>query len=259
MDKYFINSGRLDVDVKSYSSSDFDYTEKLYYPYIYTDTMFKQLFSRSENILILCGEPGCGKTSLGAQLLQYSMNNFYLLNRKEEDIMLKDVYAAYIKSTEVLAMDELWRTLSSKEYDLVFLDDLDYFLTSRDQEVQSSEDAMKNKFLSEFLSFTDGIEQNKTKFVITTNQPFDDIDEALMRKGRLFDILELRRLKNKEALDVWTNAGLSEKSFMFDGDVLQADLGSEIEKHLNKNVKIEKYLADESISKLKKFNKKVGF
>jgi SpoVK/Ycf46/Vps4 family AAA+-type ATPase len=259
MDNYFVDAGRLNSTMKLYSEEDFKYTNELFYPYIYTDIMFKQLFSHNENILILCGEPGTGKTSLGAQLLDYSMKNMDLMDRREDGIFEDGIQAAYIKSTEVLAMDEFWRTLASKEYDLVFLDDLDYFLTSRDQEIQTNEDAVKNKFLSQFLSFTDGIEQNKTKFVITTNQPFDDIDDALLRKGRLFDILELRRLTNDEALTVWVDSGLSEKEFIFDGDVLQADLGSEIEKHLNKEVKIETYLSDESISKLKKFNKKLGF
>jgi len=142
---------------------------------------------------------------------------------------------------------------------LTLNDDLDYFLTSRNEELQTSDDAEKNKFLSQFLSFTDGIEQNETKFIITTNQPFDDIDDALLRKGRLFDILELRKLTNEEALNVWTSAGLLKEKFIFAGDVLQADLGSEIEKHLNKEIKIEQYLLEDNISKIKKFNKKIGF
>jgi len=257
MDNYYIQSGRLDSKLKIYESDSFDYANKMYYPYIKTNTMFEQLYAHSENILILCGEPGTGKTSLGAQLLKYSVDNILKLHK--DDLDMDGVRVAYIKSTEVLAMDEFWRSLAAKEYDLVFLDDLDYFLTSRNEELQTSDDAEKNKFLSQFLSFTDGIEQNETKFIITTNQPFDDIDDALLRKGRLFDILELRKLTNEEALNVWTSAGLLKEKFIFAGDVLQADLGSEIEKHLNKEIKIEQYLLEDNISKIKKFNKKIGF
>lgn len=260
MDNYYINNNHLDTHLKIYKKNDFSYANKLYYPYIKTDIMFKQLFTNKENILILCGIPGTGKTSLTSQLMKYSLENVDILPYKKSlDISERFIKVAYIKSTEILAMDEFWRTLSSKQYDIVILDDLDYFLTARDQEIQTGEDVERNKFLSQFLSFTDGIEQNKTKFVITTNQTFKDIDSALLRKGRLFDILELRELTNKEALNIWLDAGLPKKLFMFEGAVLQADLGSEIEKHLNEDVKIEKYLTDKSISKIKKFTKKIGF
>jgi len=260
MDNYFSSKGQIDATLKVYKTDDFEYVNNLFTPYINTNIMFEQLYSNKENILILCGESGTGKTSLSSQLLKFSLEHTDMLpHEKDLDLLNDFVQVAYIKSTELLAQDEFWRTLASKDYDLVILDDLDYFLTSRNQEIQTSEDVDRNKFLSQFLSFTDGIEQNKTNFIITTNQPFEDIDTAILRKGRLFDILELRKLTNKEALNVWVSAGLSKKTFMFEGEVLQADLGSEIEKHLNKDIKIEKYLYDESVSKLKKFNKKIGF
>jgi DNA replication protein DnaC len=261
MDNYFLNAQKtLDYTLKVFKYSDFSSANNLFYPYIKTDSMFKQLYTNKENIMILCGEPGTGKTSLISQLFKFTLQNPEYLERSDDYIDDdKYIQVAYVKSTEVLSNDEFWRTLANKGYDLVILDDLDYFLTSRDQEIQTNEDAERNKFLSQFLSFTDGIEKNTTNFIITTNQPFDDIDSALLRKGRLFDILELRQLKNDEALVIWESAGLSEKDFVFEGDVLQADLGSEIEKHLNKDVEIEEYLLDDTVSKLKRFNKKLGF
>jgi DNA replication protein DnaC len=262
MNNYYLNLNKsLDANLKVFKYSDFASTNNLFYPYIKTDSMFKQLYTNKENIMILCGEPGTGKTSLISQLFKFTLENPEYLIRNEEDEHIDGDYiqVAYVKSTEVLANDEFWRTLATKGYDLVVLDDLDYFLTSRDQEIQTNEDAERNKFLSQFLSFTDGIEKNTTNFIITTNQPFEDIDSALLRKGRLFDILELRQLTNEEALIIWKNAGLSEDTFLFEGNVLQADLGSEIEKHLNKDVEIEEYLLDSSVSKLKRFTKKIGF
>lgn len=262
MDNYYLGpQGTLDHNLKVFKYSDYEYANNLYYPYIKTDAMFKQLYTNKENIMILCGIPGTGKTSLISQLFKFTLQNPEFLYTENDIMRQEDMYVnvAYVKSTEVLASDEFWRTLSAKSYDLVILDDLDYFLTSRDQEIQTQEDAERNKFLSQFLSFTDGIEKNNTNFVITTNQMFNDIDSALLRKGRLFDILELRELTNKEALTIWEGSGLLEKDFMFDGDVLQADLGSEIEKHLNKDVVIEEYLLDNTVSRLKKYNKKIGF
>ena len=76
-------------------------------------------------------------------------------------------------------------------------------LTRRDAETYSFDERNRNRFLSNLLSFTDGIQKNYTKFIFTTNQSFDDIDSAVLRKGRLFDVLELRELTNEEALEVW--------------------------------------------------------
>jgi len=256
---YFMQGSNLDHSFKTFKFEDFKKSNEKYYPYIDTNAMFEQFYTNKENIMILCGKPGTGKTSLSTQLLKYSLKNPTKIPYVKDIDDIEYLQVAYIKSTEVLANDSLWRTLSQKEYDLVILDDLDYFLTARDQEIQTSEDVERNKFLNQFLSFTDGIEQNRTKFIITTNQSFDDIDTALLRKGRLFDILELRELTNTEALEIWKTSGLAEKDFVFAGSVLQADLGSEIEKKLNNKIVQKPYLKEEDISKMKRSKKKLGF
>lgn len=158
-------------------------------------------------------------------------------------------------------MDEFWRTLQKDLPDFVILDDLDYMLTKRDSEVMTNDDAKKNAFLNQLLSYTDGVQKNRTKFIITTNQHFDDVDTALLRKGRLFDILEFRKLTNDEALKIWLEQELKEDEFhiLFQGDVLQSDLGSEIAKRKNKRIKnvINSYLKEPSISKIKRKNKRM--
>ena len=168
---------------------------------------------------------------------------------------------AYVKSTDILAMDEFWRTLQKELPDFVILDDLDYMLTKRESEVMTSDDAKKNAFLNQLLSYTDGVQKNKTKFIITTNQHFDDVDSALLRKGRLFNILEFRTLHNSEALKIWLEAELNEDEFrkLFQDDVLQSDLGSEIAKRKNKRIKdiADDYLYEPEISKIKRKNKRM--
>lgn len=168
---------------------------------------------------------------------------------------------AYVKSTDILAMDEFWRTLQKELPDFVILDDLDYMLTKRESEVMTSDDAKKNVFLNQLLSFTDGVQKNKTKFIITTNQHFDDVDTALLRKGRLFNILQFRKLKNIEALKIWLEQELKEEEFhsLFQDEVLQSDLGSEIAKRKNKRIKntSDSYLLEPEISKIKRKNKRM--
>jgi SpoVK/Ycf46/Vps4 family AAA+-type ATPase len=175
------------------------------------------------------------------------------------------ITVVYVKSTDVLVNDKFWRELEKHEADFCIIDDLDYMLTKRDSEVTNAEDQKKNDFLNQFLSFTDGVEKHKTKFIITTNQKYDDIDSALLRKGRLFDILELRQLDHKEALNIWLDNELSETDFneLFTAhEVLPAELGSEIAKRLNTRISTatDSYLKEDGISKVLKAGraKKIG-
>ena len=110
------------------------------------------------------------------------------------------------------------------------------------------------------LSQTDGTIKSQLKFLITTNRGADNIDSALLRRGRAFDVLELRALHNEEAKSIWVEYGLKEKSFdgMFgDGKVTQAELGSEIYRAIKlNNHKREEYLKEPEISVLEKLKGK---
>lgn len=262
---YFLNNGCLDDAVKICVNSELDFISKSYYPYIDTDLMFEQFFTGSENILLVVGEPGLGKSKLSTAALKFAIENSEFLpydkmadNPNQES---QYVSAAFVKSPEVLADDTFWRTLEKQAVDFCIIDDLDYMLTKRDTEVTSHDDAVKNAFLNQFLSFTDGVEKNNTKFIITTNQSFDDIDTALLRKGRLFDILELRKLKNEEALTIWKENDLKEKDFhklFVEEYILPAELGSEISKMLNKRSTkmLQSYLKEDNISKVESSKRK---
>lgn len=219
---------------------------RLYIPYIDTDVMFERFFKSSENILLLTGRSGIGKSKLGALAIEY-------LSKHTEKVTAN---VASTSDVNVLSNDSFWGYLVSEEIDLVILDDLDFMLTPRSEE-QTATDVIKNRFVSNFLSFTDGFKKNTVKFIITTNQTIDTIDASLLRKGRMFDILELRELTNKEARDVW-NHYTSDKPFKLKGSVLACDLAHEIESTLNGADK-RSYLRDPSVSKLEKSGKSIGF
>lgn len=266
--EYYIDDGRVSCSTHEISRKNVDCISKLYYPYIDTDLMFEQFFTGQENILLLVGESGLGKSKLSTLALKYMLDNpdKVLDKIKQNDDNI--IHMAYVKSNDVLAKDSFWVDLVSGDpTSLVIIDDLDYMLTKRDAEVMSSDDTKKNSFINQFLSFTDGMIKNKTKFIITTNQPYDNIDSALLRKGRLFDILELRRLHKKEALEVWKDNELSEKEFnsIFGNytNILSADLGSEIARRLNTKIKERatlSYLSEDGISRVRlaKAKKKLG-
>ena len=266
---YSLSGGSLTENIKLHKKSEMDYISSSYYPYIDIDVMFEQFFTGDENILLLVGDPGIGKSKLSTSALKYAIDNPTKIpyDKLEVNPSLETQYisVAFVKSTEVLANDTFWRTLERNTPDFCIIDDLDYMLTKRDAEVISVDDSIRNSFLNQFLSFTDGVEKFKTKFIITTNQKYDDIDSALLRKGRLFDILELRHLKNDEALKIWKENDLDEKEFhniFVCEDVLPAELGSEINKRLNKRIETatQPYLKESGISKIVKASrqKRVG-
>lgn len=258
---YFMNGNSLDNNHKRMKIEELKYLSKDYYPYIDTDMMFDQFFTGSENIFLIVGEPGLGKSKMSTLAILHAFNNHDKLpyDKKVDNPGLEEQFIniVYVKSVDVLVNDNFWRRLEADQADIVVIDDLDYMLTRRDGDVQSDDDIRKNTFLNQFLSFTDGVEKSHTKFIITTNQSFDEIDSALLRKGRLFDIIELRRLNREEAMHIWEQNGLDAKEFakVFNShEILPANLGSEIAKRLNKRIKksTESYLREDGISKIQK-------
>ncbi len=269
MHSYFINNNVLDDNTKQIKFEELNYISDKYYPYINTQIMFDQFFTGSENILLLVGEPGLGKSKMSTLALKHAFKNPDKLpyDKLADNPALDSQFitVVYVKSTDVLVNDKFWRELEKHDADFCIIDDLDYMLTKRDAEITSSDDQKKNDFLNQFLSFTDGVEKHKTKFIITTNQKYDEIDSALLRKGRLFDILELRQLDKHEALDIWKDNDLLEEDFnnlFHTHEILPAELGSEISKRLNKRITTatDSYLKEDGISKVIKAgrSKKIG-
>ena len=260
LNSFFMNNGQLDKNISELKYKELTGISPKYYPYIDTDVMFDQFFTGSENIMLLVGEPGIGKSKMATLALKHALENEDILPydkiKENPNLDTQFINAVYAKSTDVLANDKFWREIEKLHPDFCIIDDLDYMLTKRDAEIQNTDDFNKNAFLNQFLSFTDGVEKHNTKFIITTNQKYDDIDTALLRKGRLFDILELRDLSRTEALDVWLENNLSEDVFndTFTSEkILPAELGSEISKLLNTRIltSTQPYLKEENISKVK--------
>ena len=184
-----------------------------------------------ENILILFGEPGTGKTTIIRQfIMQFAKaSNF---NPK--------IY--YTKDSEVLKKDLFWNMMLSDEPDLLILDDLD-------DELQPRKAGNDNAIVNKLLSVSDGIFKINTKIIITTNKGHQNIDSAIIRPGRCFDILNIPVLSNDEARHVWIEIlGNTVEDFdriFHDTSVKQSFLMSEhykIKKHASD------YLKDNSIS-----------
>lgn len=263
---YFISNNALKDSFSAKQVDDFGKLKSDYYPYLDVEEMFNQFLMSEDSMLVLTGLPGTGKTKMIDMFLNHLLTSNVMKEKLEmekekekkkmlgkqdeepEDIeeyikmietRINDMYdsdeipVAYVKNEDILAMDEFWGRLNEGSYKLVILDDLDFALLPRTQQVNSNEDRAKNQFISQLLSYTDGIfeEGNNTKFIITTNRDVSEIDTAVLRKGRTFDILNLRYLTPVEAKTIWVDDyELSPESFdsQFEGlhEIPGSDIGA---------------------------------
>lgn len=261
-----LNNGKISDSRSRLKHKDFEDDVPDFYPYLDVEELFEQFARSNENILVLVGQPGVGKSRLANMFMKWMLDNPDVCTElnmhekmfDEEDVENISFGVSYVKNEEILALDDYWVKLSNTNHALVFLDDADYSLTSRKNAINGIEDLNKNKFLSQLLSFTDGITKNNTKFIITTNIDVDDIDTAVLRKGRTFDILKLRYLKQEEAKEIWIKQGFDLEHFhdiLGPGDIPACDLGSAInkEKIRKSNGIVQKsYLLEDDISVLGK-------
>jgi hypothetical protein len=251
--------GNLDKMVFNKNQDDFKKLSKLYYPFLDIDEMFKQYLISNDSLLLLAGGPGTGKTKIVDMLLKFAIDNHNLLDFDENDDE-ESINVAYVKNPQILATDTFWNTLTKSAFNFVILDDMDHILTDRNISNESQSDSIRLSFISNFLSYTDGIFENNTKFIITTNQSVNNIDSAILRKGRCFDVLSFRQLKHSEAKNIWVGEGLPLDKFdvIFGGqdNINAADVGAKIEMENNlsdKHMKVKSsYINEEGISLYRK-------
>jgi len=137
-------------------------------------------FIKNENtgLCLFYGEPGTGKSTFIKYLIQkYDNTQFIILNAE----LLYD-------STSNSLLSEF---ISNKNA-IYVIEDCEKLLVSRNSE--------PNPIISAFLNMTDGIlaEIIQCKFICTFNTELENIDDALLRKGRLKLKYEFKKLDSKK-------------------------------------------------------------
>lgn len=145
---------------------------------------YDNFMQSNASILLLIGPPGTGKTTFIRGLLQHT--NTSALVSYDANILEKDyVFADFIEGDK----------------SVLVLEDADMFLKSRKE---------GNTMMHKFLNVGDGLVTTRNKkLVFSTNLPsISDIDPALVRPGRCYDILHFGELNQTEAEALAVKAGV---------------------------------------------------
>lgn len=173
---YYLNRGSYD-----YQRFQMEYTMTAHdehYPYIRggVNSYMDEYMNSKASILLLMGEPGTGKTSFLKEMIKrYRLNAMVTY---EEKLMGNDEF--YIDF------------LRNEDRDILIIEDADLLLTSRESD--------SNKAMARLLNLSDGlINVIKKKVVFSTNlADMTRIDDAIIRPGRCFDVLDFRKLEGAE-------------------------------------------------------------
>lgn len=155
-----------------------------FYPWltIPLEEYFKAFMESDENILVLYGPAGTGKSSFTRYLLDYVGKNAYLAYNKD-----------------IVATPHLLEQFYRDDAQIIAYEDLDTQLDSREN---------GNTLMSSILNGAEGIIKTKKKMIFSVNLPSTSrIDSALLRVGRCFDILEFTHLTQEEATKVRSDLG----------------------------------------------------
>lgn len=148
------------------------------YPFLNGESLesfYDRYMESSANILLLIGPPGTGKTTFIRGLLAH-----------------RNCSAIVTYDAQILEKDAFFARFIEDDAEVMVLEDSDAFLKSRSD---------GNTMMHRFLNVGDGLVTTKgKKMIFSTNLPsIRDIDSALIRPGRCFDIVTFDQLDVAQA------------------------------------------------------------
>ncbi|KAF9964464.1 hypothetical protein BGZ70_006424 [Mortierella alpina] len=157
--------------------------QALHWPLTHPET-FKRMGVRPPTGLLLYGPSGCGKTMLVQSLASESTMNFIPIKGPE-------IFSKYLGETEA-TLRRLFAMARQISPCILFFDEMDSIGAKRgwggDADSQGS-NGVNERVLSTLLNEMDGVEERTGVFVIgCTNQP-RAMDDALLRPGRLDQLI----------------------------------------------------------------------
>ena len=172
---YYQDEGRLGEFVFELNERNLPVDEMYPWLKVPLTEYYDSFLNSSENILLLIGPPGTGKTTFIRGLIKHA-----------------NTMASICYDEAVLSMDDLFISFfNNDESNVLLIEDADTHIKSRES---------GNELMKRFLNVADGICANfGKKIVFTTNLPnVREVDSALIRPGRCFDVLQFRKLEVEE-------------------------------------------------------------
>lgn len=158
------------------------------YPFLGDESLesyYDRYMDSNANILLLIGPPGTGKTTFIRGLLAH-----------------RNASAIVTYDSTILDKDGFFARFIEDDAEVVVLEDSDAFLKSRSD---------GNTMMHRFLNVGDGLVTTKgKKMIFSTNLPsIRDIDSALVRPGRCFDIVTFDPLTVEQANNLANKLGVT--------------------------------------------------
>ncbi|KAF9977547.1 Cell division control protein 48 B [Actinomortierella ambigua] len=158
--------------------------QAVHWPITHPDT-FKRMGVKPPTGLLLYGPSGCGKTMLVQALATTSNLNFIPIKGPE-------IYSKYLGETEA-TLRRLFAMARQIAPCILFFDEMDAIGAKRGwsggDESGGASNGIQERVLSTLLNEMDGVEERTGVFVIgCTNQP-QAMDDALLRPGRLDQLI----------------------------------------------------------------------
>lgn len=141
--------------------------------------------------IILEGPPGCGKTFSVEKLVEFLGWTVFYLNAS-------NIGSPYIHETSVKIM-QLFEKAKTKAPAIIVIDEMEAFLSGRGNDQRHHVEEM-----SEFLKLIPEAAKNQILIIGMTNM-IENIDPAILRRGRFDHIVKVTQPKQKEILDLLKN------------------------------------------------------
>lgn len=156
--------------------------------------VFTKLGIKPPSGLLLYGPSGCGKTALVQALVSESMMNIISIKGPE-------IFSKYLGETEN-KLRKLFATAKRIAPCIVFIDEMDAIGTKRGFDMGDSSGGVNERVLSTLLNEMDGVEGRQGVVVIgCTNRP-DQIDDAILRPGRLDQLIHVGLPTLEDRIDI---------------------------------------------------------
>ncbi|HEX3034691.1 MAG TPA: CDC48 family AAA ATPase [Thermodesulfobacteriota bacterium] len=139
--------------------------------------LFEATGTKSPKGVLLCGEPGTGKTLLAKALANESGVNFISIKGAE-------LLSKYVGESEQ-AVREVFRKAKQVSPCIVFFDEIDALAPCRRERDNTR---VSERVVSQLLIEMDGVEELRGVLVLAATNRIDMIDPALLRAGR-FDLV----------------------------------------------------------------------